>query len=54
MCGWAQVRRDKLRNLGITPPQNLTVTLQGTNTTSTGTGTGTGTGTTTNKHRKPA
>jgi general secretion pathway protein D len=38
----AQVRRDKLRNLGITPPQNLTVTLQGTNTT-----TGTGTGTTT-------
>ena len=27
----AQVRRDKLRNLGITPPQNLTVTLQGTN-----------------------
>jgi len=37
----AQVRRDKLRNLGITPPQNLTVTLQGTNTTSTGTGTGT-------------
>ncbi|MGZ4874322.1 MAG: cohesin domain-containing protein [Candidatus Angelobacter sp.] len=37
----AQVRRDKLRDLGITPPQNLTVTLQGTNTTSTGTGTGT-------------
>jgi general secretion pathway protein D len=37
----AQVRRDKLRNLGITPPQNLTVALQGTNTTSTGTGTGT-------------
>jgi general secretion pathway protein D len=35
----AQVRRDKLRNLGITPPQNLTVALQGTNTTSTGTGT---------------
>src|SRR3954447_22079512 len=34
----AQVRRDKLRNLGITPPQNLTVALQGTNTTSTGTG----------------
>ncbi len=28
----AQVRRDKLRNLGITPPQNLTVNLQGTNT----------------------
>jgi general secretion pathway protein D len=40
----AQVRRDKLRNLGITPPQNLTVTLQGTNTT---TPTGTGTTTTT-------
>jgi general secretion pathway protein D len=40
----AQVRRDKLRNLGITPPQNLTVALQGTNTTST---TGTGTTTTT-------
>jgi len=37
----AQVRRDKLRNLGLTPPQNLTVALQGTNTTSTGTGTGT-------------
>jgi general secretion pathway protein D len=37
----AQVRRDKLRNLGITPPQNMTVALQGTNTTSTGTGTGT-------------
>jgi general secretion pathway protein D len=34
----AQVRRDKLRNLGITPPQNMTVALQGTNTTSTGTG----------------
>ena len=29
----AQVRRDKLRNLGITPPQNMTVALQGTNTT---------------------
>ncbi len=37
----AQVRRDKLRNLGITPPSTLTVALQGTNTTSTGTGTGT-------------
>ena len=37
----AQVRRDKLRNLGITPPQNMTVALQGTNTTGTGTGTGT-------------
>jgi general secretion pathway protein D len=30
----AQVRRDKLRNLGITPPQNATIALQGTNTTS--------------------
>jgi general secretion pathway protein D len=40
----AQVRRDKLRNLGITPPQNMTVALQGTNTTSS---TGTGTTTTT-------
>jgi general secretion pathway protein D len=39
----AQVRRDKLRNLGITPPQNLTVALQGVGTT---TGSG-GTGTTT-------
>ena len=27
----AQVRRDKLRNLGITPPQNVAVALQGTN-----------------------
>src|SRR5438270_2774335 len=34
----AQVRRDKLRNLGITPPQNANVTLQGTNTTSSGSG----------------
>jgi general secretion pathway protein D len=42
----AQVRRDKLRNLGITPPQNMVVALQGTNTTSTGTGTGTTTTTT--------
>jgi general secretion pathway protein D len=31
-----QVRRDKLRNMGITPPQNLQVALQGTNTTSSG------------------
>ena len=30
----AQVRRDKNRQLGITPPQNLSVALQGTNTTS--------------------
>jgi general secretion pathway protein D len=40
----AQVRRDKLHNLGITPPQNLTVALQGTNVT---TPSGTGTTTTT-------
>ena len=34
-----QVRRDKLRNLGITPPQNFQVALQGTNvTTNNGTG----------------
>jgi general secretion pathway protein D len=33
----AQVRRDKLRNLGITPPQNAQVALQGVNTTTTGT-----------------
>lgn len=43
----AQVRRDKLRNLGITPPQNATVALQGVNTTTSGTGSGTGTGSTT-------
>jgi len=30
----AQVRRDKLQNLGITPPQNLSVALQGNSTTS--------------------
>jgi general secretion pathway protein D len=35
----AQVRRDKLRNLGITPPQNLTVALQGVNGTTTSSGT---------------
>jgi general secretion pathway protein D len=39
----AQVRRDKLRNLGITPPQNFSVALQGTSTTSSGTGTTTNT-----------
>src|SRR5947209_15121110 len=43
----AQVRRDKVRMMGILPPQNATVALQGTNTSTTGTGTGTGTGTTT-------
>ena len=42
----AQVRRDKVRQMGILPPQNATVALQGTNVSSTGTGTGTG-GTTT-------
>lgn len=44
----AQVRRDKLRDLGITPPQNATVALQNTNggttTTTGGTGTTTGSG----------
>ncbi len=37
----AQVRRDKLHNLGITPPQNITVQLQSTISTATPTGTGT-------------
>lgn len=46
----AQVRRDKLRTLGITPPQTATVALQGTNTT---TPTGTGTGTTTSSSSGP-
>ena len=32
----ARVRRDKLRNLGITPPQNATIALQGTTSTPTG------------------
>ncbi len=39
----AQIRRDKVRSLGLLPPQNATVALQGTNTSTTGTGTGTGT-----------
>lgn len=39
----AQVRRDKLRNLGITPPQNATVSLQGTSGTTTSGGTTTST-----------
>lgn len=46
----AQVRRDKVRQLGILPPQTATVALQGTNTTTTtpsGSGSGTGTTTTT-------
>jgi general secretion pathway protein D len=45
----AQVRRDKTRNLGITPPQTVQVAIQGTNTTTTTpTNGGTGTTTTTN------
>ena len=45
----AQVRLDKLRNLGITPPANISVALQGVNSTTTGTGStpGTTTGTST-------
>jgi general secretion pathway protein D len=44
----AQVRRDKNRQLGITPPQNLSVQLQGTNTiNNTNNGNGTNNGTTT-------
>jgi general secretion pathway protein D len=43
----AQVRHDKVRQMGLLPPQTGSVALQGTNTTTTGTGTGTGTGTTT-------
>lgn len=43
----AQVRRDKVRQMGILPPQNASVALQGTNTTTTPTTTGTGTTTTT-------
>src|SRR5689334_18273879 len=43
----AQVRRDKLRNLGITPPQNLTVSLQGTNSRTSGSTGGTTTTTST-------
>ena len=43
----AQVRRDKNRQLGITPPQNLTVALQGTNTTNNSNNNNGGTGTTT-------
>lgn len=42
----AQVRRDKVRQLGILPPQNATVALQGSNTTSTTTTGSTGTTTT--------
>src|SRR5262249_11372936 len=45
----AQVRRDRVRQMGILPPQNATVALQGTNTTTTtsGSGSGSGGGTTT-------
>lgn len=45
----AQVRRDKVRQLGILPPQTASVALQGTNTTTTNNGNnnGNGTGTTT-------
>jgi general secretion pathway protein D len=39
----AQVRRDKLRSLGITPPENASVQLQSTNIVSTTPGTTTGT-----------
>jgi general secretion pathway protein D len=42
----AQVRRDKLRNLGITPPQNMTVTLLGNSVTNTTSGTTSTTATT--------
>jgi general secretion pathway protein D len=43
----AQVRRDKLRNLGITPPQNASVALQGNSATTTTSGGTTTTGSTT-------
>lgn len=43
----AQVRHDKVRQLGLLPPQNASVALQGTNTTTTPSTTGTGTTTTT-------
>src|SRR5215472_12343163 len=51
----AQVRRDKLRDMGITPPQNATIALSnGTVTTTTGGGTsGTGTGSTTTTSNFP-
>lgn len=38
----AQVRRDRIRQMGILPPQNATIALQGTNTSTTTTGGGTG------------
>ena len=43
----AQVRHDKVRQMGLLPPQTGSVALQGSNTTTTPTGTGTGTTTTT-------
>ncbi len=43
----AQVRRDKVRQMGLLPPQTGSVALQGTNATTTTPGTGTGTTTTT-------
>jgi general secretion pathway protein D len=43
----AQVRRDKVRQMGILPPQNATVALQGSNSTTTTTPTTTTPGTTT-------
>ena len=43
----AQVRRDKVRQLGLLPPQTASVALQGSNTTTNNTTTGTGTTTTT-------
>jgi general secretion pathway protein D len=44
----AQVRRDKLRNLGILPPQNASAALQGTTNTSTNNGSNSGGSTSTN------
>ncbi len=41
----AQVRRDKVRQLGLLPPQTGSVALQGSNSTTTTTGTGNGNGT---------
>jgi general secretion pathway protein D len=50
----AQVRRDKLRQMGILPPQNASVTLQAPNTvTPTTSTTGSGTGTTTTQTTTP-
>ncbi|HEY6251133.1 MAG TPA: cohesin domain-containing protein [Candidatus Angelobacter sp.] len=43
----AQVRHDKVRQMGLLPPQTGSVALQGTNTTTTPSGSGSGTSTTT-------